>query len=117
MSLLACRWPNGDVSIVTENQALVLLDEVSDPGAVQVFPLDEFAAHFTLNDQGEMELESFNEEFSTDTMEELYPVLEARRSALCEKGEEPNAENMKAALKKETNRKIKADILKYFEIE
>lgn len=116
MSLLACRWPNGDVSIVTERQALVLLDEVCDPGAVQVFPLDEFAVHFTLNDTGEMELESFNGDFESDTMEKLYPVLEARRAAIYENGEQPDADNMKAALKKETNRKIKANILKYFEI-
>lgn len=30
MSLLLCRWPDGDCSIVTPEQTLILLDEIVD---------------------------------------------------------------------------------------
>jgi len=73
-----CRWPNGDFSLVTANtrrEALVALDEWGGAHPTQLFPLDSCMVDFRLNDQGEIELEQFEEETERFVWETCYPEL------------------------------------------
>jgi|ERR1039458_6657033 hypothetical protein len=84
--LYIAKWPNGDFSIVhaeTEGQALYLLDEVGDPSAAVLTPLEEdtdvlinFKKIEVKDAEGELfEFESFGEDMfdlCSDVGIELY---------------------------------------------
>ena len=53
------RWPNGDFSVVSAKdkvEAVMLLDEEGDADMCDIHPLPNFMAHFTLGDDGFLEL-------------------------------------------------------------
>jgi hypothetical protein len=78
-----CRWPNGDVSLVTANtrrEALVQLDEWDAAHPSQLFPLESCMVDFRLNDLGEIELKQFGEETEDFIWESCYPELYAHAS-------------------------------------
>jgi hypothetical protein len=73
-----CRWPNGDFSLVTADtrrEALVALDEWGGAHPTQLFPTDSCLVDFTLNDQGEIELQQFGEETEHFIWGTCYPEL------------------------------------------
>lgn len=81
-----CRWPNGDVSLaVGRNRKEIdyILDEVSDPGAAEVSPLQgPFGVHFKLKETSDdaetifdlLEFESVNERTWMNIVD-AYPLL------------------------------------------
>lgn len=78
MSNFLCRWPNGDLSIVSardRNEAIIILDEIGDATEAELFETNELFINFTLTDQGHLEFENFNESFDTDVMEKCYPLI------------------------------------------
>jgi hypothetical protein len=79
MPIFMCRWPNGDFSVVnaaTKNDAIYLLDEVGNGEGCPVKVLKkDFMLHFTLADDGEIELELFGELLDEEIMEFGYPLL------------------------------------------
>jgi hypothetical protein len=72
MPIFMCRWPNGDFSVVnaaTKNDAIYLLDEVGNGEGCPVKVLKkDFMLHFTLADDGEIELELLGELLDEEIM-------------------------------------------------
>lgn len=78
MSNFLCRWPNGDLSIISakdRNAAIIILDEIGDATEAELFETNNLFINFTLTDQGDLEFESFAESFDTDVMEKCYPLI------------------------------------------
>lgn len=73
-----CRWPNGDLSIVSaqdRNDAIITLDEIGDATEAELFETDKLFVTLTLTDQGHLELESFAESFEEEIMAKCYPLI------------------------------------------
>jgi len=109
MPLYACRWPNGDVSVVQaedEDDALFLLDEfgAAEVGYLTELP-DGFLVDFQLQDDGE-----FGVQFSEETDEavmKLYPLLDAAfeaASVAAEAGEDDGGAGVEEAVRQERAR-------------
>lgn len=78
MSNFLCRWPNGDLSLVSaqdRDAAIVILDEIGDATEAELFETNDLFVNFTLTDQGHLEFENFSESFDTDIMEKCYPLI------------------------------------------
>lgn len=78
MSNFLCRWPNGDLSLVSardRNEAIIILDEIGDATEAELFETNNFFINFTLTDLGQLEFENFAESFDTDVMEKCYPLI------------------------------------------
>jgi len=79
MPIFMCRWPNGDFSVVnaaSKTDAIYLLDEVGNGEGCPVKVLKrDFMVHFTLADDGEIELELFGQLLDEEIMEFGYPLL------------------------------------------
>ena len=80
MPIFLCRWPNGDVSIVSarnKDDAIVALDEFDNADHGYISELKEqFLVDFRLNDDGQLELNEFGESTLNEIMEEAFPELE-----------------------------------------
>ena len=84
MPVYLCRWPNGDVSLAageSEVEIADVLDEVDNPDAAELMPLDHaIAVHFKLGtrpgQEGTLPLrfESMSEELECSIYERAYPV-------------------------------------------
>lgn len=73
-----CRWPNGDLSIVSahdRNEAIIILDEIGDATEAELFETNNLFINFTLTDPGHLEFENFAESFDADVMEKCYPLI------------------------------------------
>ena len=78
-SLVLCRWPNGDCSVVlarTQEDAIVALDEVGNAEGCPITQVRTFQMHFALTDQGGLALERFGEDTKEEIIEFAYPQLE-----------------------------------------
>src|SRR5229473_3311796 len=78
MPLYMCRWENGDISFVSatsKDDAIWALDEVGAATAGMLYPVNHFMIHLTLNDHGELELESLGEDTEHSIREVAYPIL------------------------------------------
>ena len=56
MPLFLCRWSNGDCSVVwarNKADAIVELDQVTNPEGYPITQVQTFQVHFTLTDRGE----------------------------------------------------------------
>ena len=56
MPVYACRWPNGDFSVVQaldKEAAIIKLDEMDNAEGCPLIKLDECQVHFRLTDDGE----------------------------------------------------------------
>jgi hypothetical protein len=54
MSLYICRWQNGNVSAVSaalRENAILLLNEIGNAEACELFPVTDFMVHFRLKDE------------------------------------------------------------------
>jgi hypothetical protein len=84
MSNFLCRWPNGDLSLVSardRNGAIIILDEIGDATEAELFENNNLFINFTLTDQGHLEFENFAEPFESDIMEKCYPLILKARMA------------------------------------
>jgi hypothetical protein len=71
-----CRWPDGEFSIVQAKDrsgAVFKLDERGGAEAGSLIPLQDFMAHFRLNDQGAIEFAGFGEETEDLIWSTCYP--------------------------------------------
>ena len=106
MPIFMCRWPNGDFSVVnaaTKNDAIYLLDEVGNGEGCPVKVLKkDFMLHFTLADDGEIELELLGELLDEEIMEFGYPLLSKALSESSEFDDDDHSE--KAAQARENVR-------------
>ncbi|MGC2661212.1 MAG: hypothetical protein WA324_24940 [Bryobacteraceae bacterium] len=98
--LYLCRWPNGEFSVVkadSKRDALVQLDEWAGAEAEWLVPLETFMADFRLDDDGQIELNSFGEETRDFIRTHCYPELDAvlTSPALTSAGEEHSAAQKK----------------------
>lgn len=78
MSNFLCRWPNGDLSLVSArdpNKAIIILDEIGDATEAELFETKNLFVNFTLTDRGQLEFENFAELFNGDVMEKCYPLI------------------------------------------
>ena len=84
MPAYICRWPNGDVSVVsasTEVEVADVLDEVDNPDEAELIELGHpIAVHFKLGDKsnGEglpLEYEGINEDLEDSILERAYPIF------------------------------------------
>jgi hypothetical protein len=84
MPIFLCRWPNGDVSIVSarnKDDAIVALDEFDNADHAYISQLrEQFLVDFRLNDDGNLELNEFGESTLNEIMEEAFPELEKTQS-------------------------------------
>jgi hypothetical protein len=65
MPTYMCRWENGDISFVSavsKDDAIGALDEVGAATAGMLQAVNHFMVHLTLDDDGELELESLGED-------------------------------------------------------
>jgi hypothetical protein len=79
MPIFLCRWPNGDISIVSapnKNDAIVALDEFDNADHAYISQLKEFMVDFRLNDAGRLELAQFGEGTLDAIMTKAFPELE-----------------------------------------
>jgi hypothetical protein len=106
--LFACRWPNGDFSVVkasSKDQAIELLDEVGNAEGCPVAAInDNFMVHFILTDEGEFELQGWGEETGEFIMKRAYPVLDEARMQALDKGDSERAEIIRRAVAEERER-------------
>ena len=68
MPIYMCRWENGDISFVSamsKDGAIWALDEVGAGTAGMLYAVNQFMVHLTLDDHGELELESLARTQST----------------------------------------------------
>ena len=80
MPLYLCRWPNGDVSIVTarsKDDAIVRLDEFENAESAEIWRLPDLLVDFGLNDEGRLQLNTFGETTEKEIMDRAFPDLEA----------------------------------------
>src|SRR5687767_10619782 len=78
MPIFLCRWPNGEVSIVSaanKNDAIVALDEFDNADHAYISQMPEFLVDFGLNDEGRLELNQFGEGTLDAIMEKAFPEL------------------------------------------
>ena len=84
MPVFLCRWPNGDVSIVSarnRDDAIVALDEFDNADDAEISQLKEqFLVDFRLSDDGQLELNQFGESTEGEIMEAAFPELEKTHS-------------------------------------
>ena len=84
MPLFLCRWPNGDVSIVSArntDDAIEALDEFDNADHAYISQLKEqFLVDFSLNDDGHLELNQFGESTLNEIRAKAFPELENTRS-------------------------------------
>lgn len=118
MSVYLCRWPNGDISLVSGNNRLAIedvLDEVGNPDGSELIPIKHaVAVHFHLKAKIEpgltvpdcLELEGIDERLFSEVCA-AYPILDEvldREDATPEeiagavKGEKIRVENKPAEL-------------------
>jgi hypothetical protein len=79
MPVFLCRWPNGDVSIVSarnKDDAVAALDEFDNADHAHISQLKEFLVDFRLNDEGRLELKQFGEATLDEIMEKAFPELD-----------------------------------------
>ena len=78
MPIYMCRWENGDISFVSatsKDDAIWALDEVGAATAGMLNEVNHFMIHLTLDDHGELELESLGEDAEHSICEVAYPIL------------------------------------------
>jgi hypothetical protein len=78
MPIYMCRWENGDISFVSatsKDDAIGALDEVGAARAGMLHAVNQFMVHLTLDDHGELELESLGEDTEHFIREVAYPIL------------------------------------------
>jgi hypothetical protein len=84
MSIFLCRWPNGDVSIVSarnKDDAIEALDEFDNADHAEISQLKaQFLVDFRLDADGHLELNQFGESTQGEIMETAFPELEKTQS-------------------------------------
>jgi hypothetical protein len=78
MPIFMCRWENGDISFVSatsKDDAIWALDEVGAATAGMLYAVNQLMVHLTLEDHGELELESLGEDTEHFIREVAYPIL------------------------------------------
>jgi len=78
MPIYMCRWENGDISFVSamsKDGAIWALDEVGAATAGMLYAVNQFMVHLTLDDHGELELESLGEDTEHFIRNVAYPIL------------------------------------------
>lgn len=78
MAVFLCRWPNGDVSIVsarTAREARIILDEFANADHAKIVRMNEFLVDLKLNNCGRLELSQLGEATYDEVMKQAYPVL------------------------------------------
>ena len=84
MPAYICRWPNGDISVVSASAGVEVadvLDEVGNPDEAEMIELGHpIAVHFRLGDKsnGEglpLEYEGINEYLEESILERAYPIF------------------------------------------
>ena len=78
MPIYMCRWENGDISFVSatsKDDAIWALDEVGTATSGMLHAVNQFMVHVTLDDHGELELESLGEDTEDFIREVAYPIL------------------------------------------
>ncbi|MFZ0519976.1 MAG: hypothetical protein WAL95_03070 [Candidatus Acidiferrales bacterium] len=101
MPVFMCRWQNGDVSFAAatrKSDAIELLDEVGGASEDMLTEVENFMAHFRLDDVGDVKLEGFGESTQSDLEQKAYPVLDKVRTALPDPGETQWTEEHKKKL-------------------
>lgn len=110
MSVYLCRWPNGDISLVSGNNRLAIddvLDEVGNPDDAELMPIKHAVAiHFRLKMKTEsaltvldcLELEGIDERLFSDLCD-AYPILYGELSE-----EDATPEEIAVAVEREKNR-------------
>jgi hypothetical protein len=72
------RWPNGDFSVVAANSkehAAIRLDEVGSVEPADIHLLPDFMCHYTLDEEGSLEVSLWGEEVIGEIEEKYYPLL------------------------------------------
>ena len=84
MPIFLCRWPNGDVSILSarnKDDAIEALDEFDNADHAEISQLKEqFLVDFRLKDDGQLELNEFGESTLNEIMETAFSKLEKTQS-------------------------------------
>src|SRR5467141_181218 len=78
MPIYMCRWENGDISFVSamsKDGAIWALDEVGAATAGMLYAVNQFMVHLTLDDHGELELESLGEDTEHFIRDVAYPIF------------------------------------------
>ena len=78
MPVYFCRWPNGDLSILSapnKEEAVIRLDEFGNADGADLVQIGEFLVDFKLTDDGVLELSEFGEAAYFRIMEKAYPLL------------------------------------------
>ena len=80
MPAYLCRWPNGDVTLVTardETDAIIRLDELDDAENAELHLLDNLLVDLRLGDDGQFQLCDLGEMTQAEIMETAFPDLSA----------------------------------------
>jgi hypothetical protein len=113
MPVFMCRWPNGDLSLVSarnREEAIIALDEFDNAELAELRQIRDFMVDFRLADGGKLELQGFGESCQDEIWNQAYPVL-AKAMAEASKndmGESTLAgkKSIRAAVKAEKQRLI-----------
>jgi hypothetical protein len=83
MPIYICRWQNGSFSAVnarSREQAILLLSEIGNAEACELFPVENFMVHFRLKDEADniegaspVELQEFGGETLDMLLDRVYP--------------------------------------------
>ena len=87
MPIYLCRWPDGDVSMVTaedEDEVIDVLDEIGDPSDVTITPFEApLCVTLCLNDTGELMLSpDYGDNSMFRVWKQAYPALAAVENAI-----------------------------------
>jgi hypothetical protein len=111
MPIFACRWPNGDLSILAakdKDDATCRLDEIDNAETAHVFRVDDFLLDLKLVDDGTLATDGahgFGEVCGTEIMASAYPILWAARRNLSSSATDQEASRVVTqAVQQERNR-------------
>jgi hypothetical protein len=78
MPVFVCRWPNGDVSLVSarnKEDAIMALDEFDDAEIGTLMKVENLLLDFRLADNGELVFQGFGDECHAEIIERVYPAV------------------------------------------
>jgi hypothetical protein len=101
-----CRWPNGEFSIVsapTKADAIEDLDEFGNADHAQIWKLDRCLVDFRIDDDGEMQVNSFGEVTEEVILHRCYPEL---AETMLNANYDPSQKDCAPAVKEEIRRAV-----------
>lgn len=115
MPVFACRWTNGDLSIVmapSKEAAIEQLDEIANAEGCPVTRVPEFQIHLTLTDDGRFQFEEWGEVTENFVWETLYPRLDEAWGIVGDEQEKTSNRNLTSEQQERIRRAVEEERLR-----